>query len=172
MRQTVLSFSHEQLAFTCVYSPPQCSAAGTGWCRRGRGWRWWCGRSWRGSGPTGNPGSRRPAFLKPTPKGRERRKKDRHYQVDMFCEQTASPAVTMNCQEQAVFAKPAQPLEKWQPTYTNWQLHVALVYWRQYRYTSQPLADNPALSRSTWTAWAFRLQLWKRPEVKTGGFIK
>ena len=60
-----------------VYLPPQCSAAGTGWCRRGRGWRWWCGRSWRGSGPTGTPGSQRPVFLKPTPEGRERRKRKR-----------------------------------------------------------------------------------------------
>lgn len=61
--------------FICVYSPPQCSVAGTGWCQRGRGWQWWCGRSWQGWGPTGNPGSQRPASLKPTPKGQEEKEK-------------------------------------------------------------------------------------------------
>lgn len=171
--------THELLVFSFVYPPPQCSAAGTGWCQRGRGWRWWCGRSWQGLGPTGNPGSQRPVFLKPTPKGWERERKKRKRQI-----LSGSHVAETNClscgdsELRGTFlglpkrhspwngprkmAAYMHSMATWSGTAHNIlkaiSFHLTATGWQSHE--------------STWTAWVVSLRLWERPEVKTGSFVK
>lgn len=145
-----------------MYSPPRCSEAGTGWCRRGRGWRWWCGRSWQGWEPTGNPGSQRPAALKPTPKEWEKRKGRKTNVIGFTCSWwNTFPAVNRDRHTHS------HTLTHWKHCYV-----LLIVYWEQYPFTSQQLANNPTLRESTWTAWVLSLWWWESPEVKTKSFVK
>lgn len=76
-----------------AHLPPQCSVAGTGWSQRGRGWLWWCGRSWPGLEPTGSPGSQTPAFPGPKPEEQKTDNTDKYYVVSSWRQRTKSTLV-------------------------------------------------------------------------------
>ncbi len=154
-------------------SPPRCSAAGTGSCQRGRGWQQWCGRSWQGLGPTGNPGSQRLVFLKPTPKGRETKEKETNV-IRLTCSGSKPPLLLRQWTVRNVLRLPNLHSPWNSPRKMAAYIHTLATWSCTTGILLKTISFHPptTLSESTWTAWVFNLQLWERPEVKTGNFIK
>lgn len=167
-----------------VYSPPRCSAAGTGLCQRGQGWQWLCGRSWQGLGPIGSPGSQRPVFLKPTPKGQETKKEKEMDVIRLACSGSKLHLLLRQWASRNILGvakttqSTKQPQKTWQPTNTYTTLsctarslsisfHLAAIGWQPYieRVNVNSLSVQPP------TVGAPRGEDWKFHKINNDRFI-